>query len=146
MVFCLSLISEDVVRVAFVAGLYGKSNLDGLMIDQVVDLKEDLLQEEAKTMFGTDESKAEAAKKLPESIYPRIFKILTHCLKQNGAGYLVGNELSLGDLAIYEATQMCFQNNPKFLDDYKDLLTIRSKVESHPGLKEYLQKRKVTPI
>ena len=27
------------------------------MIDQVVHLKEDLLQEEAKTMFGSDESK-----------------------------------------------------------------------------------------
>ncbi|KAK3739046.1 hypothetical protein RRG08_025135 [Elysia crispata] len=129
-------------------GLYGENNLEGLMIDQMVDLKEDVLREEAKTVFGSDESKAEAAKKLPTDVYPRIFKIFTYCIQQNDkkSGFLVGNKVSLGDLAVYEGTQMCFQNDAKFLDDFKEIKALRAKVESCPGLKEYLAKRKVTPI
>ena len=48
-------------------------------------------------------------------------------------------------MAIYEATQMCFQNNPKFLDDYPELKALRTKIEGGP-LKEYLAKRKVSGI
>ena len=54
-------------------------------------------------------------------------------------------QLSLGDLAIYEGTQMCFQNNPAFLDGYPELKALRANVESGP-LKKYLSERKVTPI
>ena len=54
-------------------------------------------------------------------------------------------QLSLGDMAIYEGTQMCFQNNPKFLDDFPELKSLREKIESGP-LKEYLAKRKVYNI
>ncbi|GFN93426.1 glutathione s-transferase [Plakobranchus ocellatus] len=129
-------------------GLYGSNNLEGLMIDQVVDLKEDLLQEEAKTMFGSDADKEAAAKKLPEEIYPRVMKIFAHCIKQNAAksGFLVGKQLSLGDLAIFEASQGCSKNHPKILDDFPEIKTVREKVASADGVKQYLAKRKDTPI
>ncbi|GFR86143.1 glutathione S-transferase [Elysia marginata] len=124
-------------------GLYGETNLECLMIDQVVQLKEDLLLEEIKTFVGSDEGKDQAAKDLRETVYPRIMQIFDKLIKQNPAksGFLIGDKMTLADLAILEASQSCFQSNPRFLSSFPDLMRLREKVAAADGVRQYLATR-----
>ncbi|GFR86146.1 glutathione S-transferase [Elysia marginata] len=75
-------------------GLYGNSNLESLMIDQVVQLKEDILTVEISTVYGSDAEKMSAAKKLISDIYPRTMKIFNNFIQENPAnsGFVVGDK------------------------------------------------------
>ena len=48
-----------------ISGLYGKNNLDGLVINQVCDLLEDMIQVAIKFFFEKDEEKKVSLLELP---------------------------------------------------------------------------------
>lgn len=126
-------------------GLYGSNNLDGLEIDQIQQVREDLLTSQSKTMFEKDEAtKAELMKKLKEETYPKVFGFFNSVVKESKSGFVVGKKLSLADLVIYEGTQTVFENEPAILDAFPELKKLRAKVESDGNVKSYLAKRKKT--
>ncbi|RUS87374.1 hypothetical protein EGW08_004828 [Elysia chlorotica] len=140
----------DDVRVQFPdwpklkAGLYGSTNLEGLMIDQIVQLREDILLEEVKLFVGTNETKVSSLKsELREIIYPRTMKIFNDLIKQHASksGFIIGDKLTLADLAIHEGSQSCFQTNPRFLSKFPHLMALRERVASVDGVRQYLARR-----
>ncbi|KAK3739047.1 hypothetical protein RRG08_025136 [Elysia crispata] len=130
-------------------GLYGNTNLDCLMIDQIVQLKEDILTVEINTVVGSDQEKIQAAKKLISDVYPRTMRIFNKFIQENPAnsGFVVGEKMTLGDLAIFEGTQSCYNNDSDFLSGFPNIMTLREKVAAAEGVKEYLAGRKsLVPI
>ncbi|RUS87375.1 hypothetical protein EGW08_004829 [Elysia chlorotica] len=130
-------------------GLYGSNNLDCLMIDQIVQLKEDILTVEINTVVGSDQDKMSALKKLVSDVYPRTMKIFNRFIHENPAnsGFVVGDKMTLGDLAIFEGTQSCFNSDSVFLSGFPNIMALREKVAAQDGLKEYLARRKtLVPI
>ncbi|KAK3739049.1 hypothetical protein RRG08_025138 [Elysia crispata] len=129
-------------------GLYGSTNLEGLMIDQIVQLREDVLLEEIKLFVGTNETKDQAAEELREVVYPRTMKIFNDIIKQNPAksGFVIGHKLTLADLAIFEGSQSCYQTNPRFLSQFPHLMKLREKVAAEDGLRQYLAKRQLRGV
>lgn len=85
-------------------GLYGETNLDKFLIDQIVHLTEDLIQEYGnRYFFEKDEAKkAEGEKQLKEETCPRFLGYYEKLLRDNGTGYLVGNKISLADFTVYD--------------------------------------------
>ncbi|XP_012934777.1 glutathione S-transferase [Aplysia californica] len=127
-------------------GLYGKSNIDQLTIDQIALAREDMLVEEAKVAFEKDEAtKAEGQKKLSEEKYPLFLGAFTKIIKANKSGFAVGSKLSLADIVIFEGTQGLFEHQPEFLEEkYPEIMALRKKVSETDGIKQYLAKRKPT--
>nr|KAG5699875.1 hypothetical protein BaRGS_034649 [Batillaria attramentaria] len=129
-------------------GLYGKSNVDALRIDEVVQLHGDVMQVLIKGFTEQDETKkAELGKKLVEEELPKFFGFFQKLLRENGTGVFVGKELTLADLYVYD-----LMFSLKKLRDfdaaakYPELKTLQEKVESNPRLKAYLDNRKETPF
>ncbi|GFO21844.1 glutathione s-transferase [Plakobranchus ocellatus] len=129
-------------------GLYGSTNLECLMIDQIVQMKEDILLEEIKSFVGSDDQKDQAAKDLPEVVYPRVMQIFERLIQQNPSksGFVIGNKMTLADLAIFEGTQSCYQGNPRFMSNFPELMKLRQKVAEADGVRQYLATRKQTGI
>ncbi|GFO21842.1 glutathione s-transferase [Plakobranchus ocellatus] len=113
-----------------------------------VQMKEDILLEEIKSFVGTDDQKDQAAKDLPEVVYPRVMQIFERLIQQNPSksGFVIGNKMTLADLAIFEGTQSCYQGNPWFMRNFPELMKLRQKVVEADGVRQYLAKRKQTGI
>ncbi|KAK7485113.1 hypothetical protein BaRGS_00023653 [Batillaria attramentaria] len=114
--------------------LYGKTNLDGLRIDEVHGLWEDQMQ-----------NIAEFLRKALEEDLPKYFGFYEKMLKDNGgSGYLVGNSVSLGDFYLYDMQDNLLQLKKDALKDYPLMQKLRQNVESQPLVKAYLARRKET--
>nr|KAG5698211.1 hypothetical protein BaRGS_030574 [Batillaria attramentaria] len=127
-------------------GLYGKTNLDGLRIDEVHGLWEDQMQNIVKYRWTKDETeKAEFLRKALEEDLPKYFGFYEKMLKDNGgSGYLVGNSVSLGDFYLYDMQDNLLQLKKDALKDYPLMQKLRQNVESQPLVKAYLARRKET--
>nr|KAG5712475.1 hypothetical protein BaRGS_011449 [Batillaria attramentaria] len=127
-------------------GLYGKTNLDALRVDEVVQLYQDLLRAIMTGHFEQDETKkAELDKKLVEEDLPKFFGFFQKLVQENGTGVFVGNELTLADLYVYDVMYSLGKiRNYDAGAAFPELQTLKDKVESNPALKQYLANRKDT--
>ncbi|XP_005095055.2 S-crystallin SL11 [Aplysia californica] len=125
-------------------GLYGSSNLEGLKIDMIQQLREDLLGVEGKG-FGEQDAakKAEIGNELATNVYPRYLKYFNDILKANGNGWSVGSKLSLADIVIFEGTESIQQTNRELIDQFPEVKALRAKVAKVDGIRQYVQSRKV---
>ncbi|CAG5129348.1 unnamed protein product [Candidula unifasciata] len=84
-------------------GLYGKTNLDRLRIDQLVQLIEDFVQEVGKVYREPDEAKkAELEKKVKEEAAPKYLGFIEKMLNENKGQRLLGDSDTYGDIVIYD--------------------------------------------
>lgn len=130
-------------------GLYGKSNLDGLRIDEVVNLCQDITDAVVKVKFEKDEAKkAELTKKLSEDTGPKFLEIIQKLLQDNGNnGFFVGSKISLADIFFYCMVDFLVAEKPDLRDKYSaEVKKVRGSVEAHPFLKGYLARRKEAPF
>ncbi|KAK7102217.1 probable glutathione S-transferase 7 isoform X2 [Littorina saxatilis] len=127
-------------------GFFGKTNLDGLRIGEVVGLWEDQIQNIVKYRWTKDETqKAEFLRKALEEDLPKYFGFLEKLLKDGGSsGYFVNNALSLADLYVYDMGDNLLQLKKDALESYPLLQKLRHNVEANPKLKTYLANRKET--
>nr|KAG5712476.1 hypothetical protein BaRGS_011450 [Batillaria attramentaria] len=142
---------QSVAMAAYLArefGLYGKTNLDALRVDEVVQLYQDLLQAMMAIHREQDEAKkAELDKKLLEEDLPKFFGFFQKLLQENGTGVFIGNELTLADLYVYDVMYALGKvRNYDAGAKYRELQTLKDKVESNPALKQYLASRKDTQM
>ena len=49
--------------------------------------------------------------------------------------------MTLADLAVMEASQSCYQSNPRFLSKFPELMRLREKVAASEGVRQYLAER-----
>ncbi|XP_056020331.1 glutathione S-transferase-like [Ostrea edulis] len=127
-------------------GLAGKTNMDRLLIEQVVDIVHDLHEEMIKSMFEKDEArKAEQTKQLKEESIPRAMGILSKTLKDNG-GQFVGVNLSLADIYFMDIVSRFLKKDDKVLDKFLELKANLDKTMSEPKIKKYLTKRPKTEV
>ena len=123
------------------AGLYGKSNLDGLGIDQWVQLVGDIFMAGVKAHFEKDEAKkAELNKELLEVSSPKYMGYFEKALGESKSGYLVGDALSLADIAVYELVTGMMGEKLCKTDDFPKIKALCDKVAANPGIKAYKSK------
>lgn len=125
-------------------GLYGKTNLDGLRIDEVVGLAVDFINSIYTARFESDEErKAELYEKLYSEEVPKYLGFFQRLLRENAStGFFVGSTISLADLFVYNVLDSIIAEKADVAKSFPPELTkLRSTVESHPFLHNYLLKR-----
>ncbi|XP_076448242.1 S-crystallin SL11-like [Babylonia areolata] len=126
-------------------GLYGKSNLDALRINEVVETCADFITDIYEHTFCvTDDSqRARLREVLLKDVIPMYENYLIRLLQENGScGHFVGNELTLADLYTYNILDAVLVEDKEAVKSWhKDLRKLRKTVESHPKIHRYIQSR-----
>ncbi|XP_059143205.1 glutathione S-transferase 1-like [Physella acuta] len=131
--------------VAKEAGFYPKNNLDGLKVDQVVQLGVDFQTAAVKAFFEKDEAKKSVyEKELKEVEVPKYLDIFEKLLKESGTGYFVGTTLTLADFCIYDLVAMMIGRGVLSTSKHPLVDGLVKKIESNPNVKTYLANRKKT--
>ncbi|KAK6174847.1 hypothetical protein SNE40_013416 [Patella caerulea] len=127
-------------------GLDGKSNLDKLKIDVVVDLLIATRESAANMHFEQDEAKkAELLKKFHDEQIPKCFGYIEKTLSENSSGFLVGDQLTWGDLALIDLDHLlCNLGNLINLENFPKVAAHKKQIEALPQISTYLKHRPVT--
>uniref|UniRef100_A0A0B6ZHZ8 Glutathione transferase n=1 Tax=Arion vulgaris TaxID=1028688 RepID=A0A0B6ZHZ8_9EUPU len=129
---------------ARVHNLYGKTNLDGLRIDQISQLIEDYIQQVVKVFHESDEAKkAEIVTKVKTEEAPKYIGYLEKILEKNGGEHLVGNSYTLVDLAAYDlGTGFLKTYTEDALEKAPLLRALIEKVGSNEKIRTYTESHK----
>jgi len=126
---------------AEICGLYGKSPMDHLIIDQISLCREDMLIPETKHFLCGDEAeKASLDKGLVQDHYPKYCDLFTKLIEQGTKDFILGSSISLADIVIFEAFTTLSQNHPEILEKYPKIVALRKKVADNAGIKAYIAK------
>ena len=127
-------------------GLYGKNNWENTMCDVVIEAINDVRPEVRTYFLEKDESrKIELSKHLAEVTLPKFTNFIETTLKDNGGQYLVGNELSLADLAVFDVIQQISIMWGNAIMDYSvDVKHHYERVMEVPRVKSWLENRPKT--
>jgi len=128
-------------------GLAGKTNGDGMRVQEIAMLVEDLMQAIVKANFEQDEAKkAEFGKKLQEEDIPKYLGFWEKHLANNGnKGFFVGSAVTLADLAVFDITDsLIAKAGEGLLGSFPNIKKMRENVASHPNVKRYLATRKAS--
>nr|AFQ35985.1 glutathione S-transferase sigma 3 [Mytilus galloprovincialis] len=124
-------------------GLYGKDNMENTRCDVILETINDIATDMIKYFFEKDETKkAEALKTLKENSLPKFLKFLTTVLEGNGNKYLVGSDLTVADIAVFDILE--WFNDAAFsgvFNDYSAIQNLVDRVKSIPNIKKYLESR-----
>nr|KAG5697494.1 hypothetical protein BaRGS_029385 [Batillaria attramentaria] len=126
------------------AGYYGKTNLDGLRIDEVVQLSEDLKDKLIDVLFREKDEvkKAVALQNLKDEVFPKYLGFCESLLKQNGgSGFFVGNSLTLADFEVFDNVDTALIVDPEAIATFPSIKKLRSNVEAVPAISTYLASR-----
>ncbi|KAI8798287.1 glutathione S-transferase 7 [Biomphalaria glabrata] len=126
-------------------GFYGKTNLDGLQIDQVIQLGVDFWNAATKYFMESDaKKKEELLKNLKDVETPKYLTFFEKLLKDNKTGYFVGSGLTLADLFVYDLMYFLKKQNMLPSQGFPGLQELYNKVVSNNNIKAYLAQRKET--
>lgn len=125
-------------------GLYGKSNEDGLKIDQFAQLTQDFIKEVIKCVGESDEAKkAEIEKKIKKEDASRYLGFTEKLLDENNGEHLVGDSFTLADLIAYDVATGSLK---VYIDDVYDryplLKQLVEKVGNNEKIKAYRESHK----
>jgi len=124
-------------------GLYGRSPMDHLTIDQISLCREDMLIPETKHFLCGDENeKKQMEKTLRGEHYPKYCALFTKFIDQRAGDFILGPSISLADIVIFEAFTTMFLNHPDIYKKYPKIGAFREKVAKNPGIKKYLEAEK----
>jgi len=129
-------------------GCYGSTNLENLMIDQILMCREDIIVPESKIKLGSGDE-AEKKKQFAEleaGVYPKFMGFFNTVIKENKTGWAVGKKMTLADLIIMDVCEWAVSQKATILDAYPELKANIAKTKSDPKIKAYLAQRKETPF
>ncbi|CAL1548052.1 unnamed protein product [Lymnaea stagnalis] len=128
-------------------GFYGKTDTDGLAVDQVVCLVQDFVNLAARVFHEAEPAKKEElTKSFKEVELPKLLGFCEKLLKANGTGYFVGGSLTLADLITWNFITG-IENRMKvsgLADGFPVVRALFQKVENADKIKTYLANRKPT--
>ncbi|XP_059167449.1 glutathione S-transferase 1-like [Physella acuta] len=127
------------------AGFYPKSYLDGLKVDQVIQLGGDFQTVAMTALFHKDEAKkSELEKELKEVEVPKYLDFFEKLLKESGTGYFVGTTLTLADFFIYDIISVTIDRGVLSTSKHPLVDGLVKKIESNANVNTYLANRKKT--
>jgi len=130
--------------------LAGKTELDQLQADMVVDCLEDGVKPFLAAFFLDDQAKkAELLKKYSEEQLPATYASLEKILESNngGDGFFVGDSLTWADLAFHVFVGWGKTGgNEALLEKYPKLTALEKRVDSVPKVAAWIAKRPVTNL
>merc|ERR1711934_732253 len=99
------------------------------------------------TYFEKDEAKkSELSKQFKETDAPRFFGFFENMLKENGTGFFVGSDITLADIAVYDALTGMMSMAMGSTENFPMLKAVVDKVGANEKLKEHMAKRPETPF
>jgi len=120
-------------------GRYGKTAKDRAFIDMVLDGAEDLRMKYLKMIYGDEDFETAKARYLDEVAKVWLGYFETILLKNNGGhGFLVGDQLSVADLSLYEEVDKQGRLFPNLVSAYPLLKAWKTRVETIPRIAAYL--------
>ncbi|XP_071142707.1 S-crystallin SL11-like [Mytilus edulis] len=131
-------------------GLYGSNNMENTKCDIIIETVFDLYSAAIKQHLEKDEAiKEELAKKFSTEILPQFFTYLCKLLKENGGKFLVGSELTVADMAVFDMLDR-LTCNPKMGEGvYKDFAAVKKfyeSVKTNANIQKYLEKRPASDL
>ncbi|XP_052099380.1 glutathione S-transferase 1-like [Mytilus californianus] len=128
--------------------LYGKDNMENTMCDVVLECINDVITETVKLFFEQDETKKpDIEKNLMEVIYPRFLGHLEKLLDKNNGEWLVGDKLSVADLAFFDLmNRLTAKKGNSVFESSLKMKKHLDKVTNIPGVRKWLEKRPVTDM
>jgi len=132
-------------------GFAGETELEQLKCDELVDAFKDYHKKwfpAYEFVYGPNADKVkrdEATKVVLEKDTPIALTRFEKIIQANPAGYFVGNKLTWADIYIaYNLTALEIEFEVKLVNKFPGLQKLVEKVESAPGIKEWIAKRPVT--
>jgi glutathione S-transferase len=121
--------------------LYGETDREHALVDQLLGAYDDLRLETRKLVTTPAEGRAAVRKELLESTLPRWLGYLDKLLKQNhgGAGFFVGERITVADLAVFVLLEGLRDN--KFgaaTDGHPALAAFEARIAARPRIAAYL--------
>jgi len=116
--------------------LYGASSSEHALVDMWLDAAEELRARLSKIIWGgaSDEKSKSEHVKWAEG----WLKSVEAGLARNGKGYIVGNELTIADLALFETIDTQSTVFPSLLDNFAAVRDYLKRVTSRPNIAAYL--------
>jgi glutathione S-transferase len=129
--------------------LFCKNDLDSLTADIILNYIEDI-----KTAVGrarneaslTDAQKAEIQGHVKSVLLPKLLTRMEARLAENKSGYLIGDALSIADIAFYDLGEVFLREAPNVYDTFPKIRDHRKKIATYPRISKYLATRPDTPI
>ncbi|XP_050416487.1 glutathione S-transferase [Patella vulgata] len=124
-------------------GLQGKTNLENLQIDALVEQCVFLREAFCDAHFEEDKPKqTELHRKFKDETLPRIFGYVEKVISGNstGSGFVVGDQMTWGDLVLMDVCDI-ISRDPSILTPYKVIKEHRKKIEALPKIANYLKNR-----
>jgi len=126
-------------------GLYGRSPMDHLIIDQISLCREDMLIPETKHFLCADKDEQKKIEtSLREEHYPKYCELFTKFIEQGSKDFILGAKISLADFVIFEAFTTLSQNHPDIYKKYPKVVAFREKVAKNAEIKKYIDSKKGT--
>ncbi|OWF40796.1 S-crystallin SL11-like [Mizuhopecten yessoensis] len=126
-------------------GFYGKTSLDQLNIDEIVDDIADYRTGAVKVMFEKDDAKkAELLKTHTEKTIPEFVTKMEKKVSANKSGFLAGSACSLADLALFDIMDGMSMKYDNVFASGPKVKAHMEKIAALPKIKAYLAKRPKT--
>jgi len=115
--------------------LYGSNSTEHALVDQWIDTAEDIRSKIGRLLFGPPDEKIHA-EYVPwaEALLGNIEKAVV----RNGSKYIVGNQLTVADLALFDVLEKQALKFPELLSKFPALKAHFTLVSSRPNLAAYL--------
>ncbi|XP_060070606.1 hematopoietic prostaglandin D synthase-like [Ylistrum balloti] len=127
--------SGAIIReIARATKLYGKNDIEMTEVDVVLETIQEFSEKKIKAMFAK-EDKDKLMKELLEETVPKYLDIFMKMLANKE--YLVGDAMTVADLAVFNSFQ-AFAKDNKIFSKHQKLEAHAKKVESHPKVKAWL--------
>ncbi|XP_055346026.1 probable glutathione S-transferase 7 [Paramacrobiotus metropolitanus] len=126
-------------------GLMGSGAWEEALIDSFNDAAMDVFQAAMKVIYGTEESqKAAEGKKFKDETVPGFFKIFDKYIQEHGKdGHVVGNKLSLADLALFNVVDQLITiqlTGADCAEQFPNVKKVVDTVKHDPKIDAYLKK------
>ncbi|KAK7486018.1 hypothetical protein BaRGS_00022770 [Batillaria attramentaria] len=135
-------------RTKYKKGLAGTTKLETARVEEIVQLEQEFFNNYlVKVLFEKDHArKVELLDKLKKEDIPRYFNHFEKLLEDNGTGYFVGHQLTLADIAVYDAVvnhvQTVLHVHDADHEQYPEVLALCDKVEANPNIQKYLEQQR----
>lgn len=143
--YCQSLAINSYLAREF--GFHGKTNLESLKIDQIVQLIEELMIICVDVLHTEEEEeRKKATEKTKTEVSPKFLDHFEKLLRENGKGYLVGDRLTLADFAVFDVATGMLEAYVDVNENYPLLKKLVETVRSHNNIGPYIASRPIRPF
>ncbi|XP_005093136.2 glutathione S-transferase class-mu 28 kDa isozyme [Aplysia californica] len=129
--------------------LLGKTDEEKLYVDivltQVEHLRDDVSRPKTDTLLTKGQRKCLEDKLRSETV-PRFLQKIEAGVSMGKTGYVLGSEMTVADLAVWDAVDSLLVSYPNLLDNHPKVLEHRQRIMGLPKIRKYLETRPQTKL